>query len=79
LPTVSKCRGIFSHARPAASQRAFPAIIFERIQKAVFIFARRQNAEILAYFKDDNAAKPKISSSAARYNLIVFSKLNNQI
>ena len=36
--------------------------------------ARRQDAEILEYFKDDNAAKRKISPSAAHCALIVLSK-----
>ena len=38
-----------------------------------FIFAGRQDAEILEYFQEDSAEKRKLSPSAAHCTLIVLS------
>ena len=43
-----------------------------------FVFSRRQDVEILEYFKDDNAGKRKISPSAAHCTLIVLSILKQE-
>ena len=59
---------------PRGHRRAFSAKIFDRRGGRFFAFSRRQDAEILEYFKDDNAVKRKISPSAAYCTLIVLSK-----
>ncbi len=46
---------------PRGHRRAFSAKIFDRRGGRFFVFSRRQDAEILEYFKDDNAVKRKIS------------------
>ena len=61
---------------PRGHRRAFSAKIFDRRGGRFFVFSRRQDAEILEYFKDDNAVKRKISPSAAHCALIVLSMLS---